>query len=95
MSCGVGRRRGSDPALLWLWCRPAVAAPIRPLAWEPPYAKEADQEIAKDKKKKPPFTEMFSTCSQETEKLLRLFRVEKKIILQNVEKGSDCPLTYF
>ena len=29
---------GSDPALLWLWCRPAAVAPIRPLAWEPPYA---------------------------------------------------------
>ena len=24
--------------LLWLWCRPAAAAPIRPLAWELPYA---------------------------------------------------------
>jgi len=24
--------------LLWLWCRPAATAPIRPLAWEPPYA---------------------------------------------------------
>ena len=36
MSCGVGRRRGSDLALLWLWYRPAAAAPIRPLAWEPP-----------------------------------------------------------
>ena len=24
-----------DPALLWLWCRPAAVAPIRPLAWEP------------------------------------------------------------
>ena len=23
---------------LWLWCRPASVAPIRPLAWEPPYA---------------------------------------------------------
>jgi len=32
---------GSDPALLWLWCRPAAAAPIRPLAWEPPYATSA------------------------------------------------------
>ena len=38
MSCGVGRRCGSDPALLWLWCRPAAAAPIRPIAWEPPCA---------------------------------------------------------
>ena len=27
-----------DPALLWLWCRPAAIAPIQPLAWEPPYA---------------------------------------------------------
>ena len=27
-----------DLALLWLWCRPAAAAPIQPLAWEPPYA---------------------------------------------------------
>ena len=27
-----------DPALLWLWCRPAAVAPIRPLAWEAPYA---------------------------------------------------------
>ena len=38
VSCGVGRRCGSDPVLLWLWCRPAAAAPIRPLVWEPPYA---------------------------------------------------------
>ena len=27
-----------DLALLWLWCRPAAAALIRPLAWELPYA---------------------------------------------------------
>jgi len=27
-----------DLTLLWLWHRPAVVAPIRPLAWEPPYA---------------------------------------------------------
>ena len=26
-----------DPALLWLRCRPAAVAPIRPLAWELPY----------------------------------------------------------
>ena len=26
MSCGVGHRLGSDPALLWLWCRPAATA---------------------------------------------------------------------
>ena len=38
MSCGVGHRLGLDPALLWLWCRPAATALMRPLAWEPPYA---------------------------------------------------------
>ena len=36
VSCGVGHRRGLVPALLW--CRPAAAAPVRPLPWEPPYA---------------------------------------------------------
>ena len=58
MSCGVGCRRGSDPALLWLWRRPVATAPTQPLAWEPPYAAGAAQEIAtttkrqKTKKKK-------------------------------------------
>ena len=28
-----------DPVLLWLWCRLAAVALIRPLAWKPPYAK--------------------------------------------------------
>ena len=32
---------GSDPALLWLWHRPAAVALIQPLAWESPYAKGA------------------------------------------------------
>ena len=32
VSCGVDRRHGSDPQLLWLWCRPEAIAPIRPLA---------------------------------------------------------------
>ena len=55
MSCGVGRRCGSDPVLLWLWQRPAAVAPIKPLAWEPPYAVAAALEKAKrppQKKKK-------------------------------------------
>ena len=40
MSCGVHYRRGLDLVWLWLWlwCRPAAIAPIRPLAWELPYA---------------------------------------------------------
>ena len=51
MSCGVGRRRGSDPALLWLWHRSVAAAQIGPLAWEPPYAAGAALENAKRLKK--------------------------------------------
>ena len=50
MSCGVGLTHGSDLALLWR--RLAAAAPIRPLAWEPPHAVGAALKIQKDKKKK-------------------------------------------
>ena len=50
MSCGVGHRRSLDPALLWLWRRPAATAPIRPLAWEPPYAVGVALEKAKRQK---------------------------------------------
>ena len=37
---------------LWLWHRPLATALIRPLAWEPPYAAGAAQEIEKKKKRK-------------------------------------------
>ena len=52
MSCGVGHRCGLDLALLWLWCRLAATALIRPLAWEPPHAAGADLEKDKKTKKK-------------------------------------------
>ena len=52
MSCGVGRRHGSDPARLWLWCRLVATARIRPLAWEPSYVVGAALEKTKLKKKK-------------------------------------------
>ena len=51
MSCGAGCRCGSDPALLWLWCRPAATAPIGPLAGELPYAAGAALEKAKSRRK--------------------------------------------
>ena len=38
MSCDVGRRRGLDATLLWLWRSLAAVAPIQPLAWELLYA---------------------------------------------------------
>ena len=52
MSCGVGRRCGLDPAVLWLWHRLEATAPTGTLAWEPPYATGAALEKAKKKKKK-------------------------------------------
>ena len=51
MSCGVGCRLSSDPALLWLWYRPAAASLIRSLAWELPYAVGAALKSKKKKKK--------------------------------------------
>ena len=38
VSCGLGHRRGSDPVLLWLWCRLETETQIKPLAWELPFA---------------------------------------------------------
>ena len=47
MSCGVGRRHGSDLMLLRLWHRLVAAALIIPLAWEPPHAMGAATEKTK------------------------------------------------
>ena len=52
MSYDVGHRRGLDLALLWLWCRLPGVGPIRPLAWEPPYALDVALKTKKAKKKK-------------------------------------------
>ena len=52
VSCGVGCRRGSDPALLWILRRSAATAPVRPLAWEPPCAAGAALDNAKRQKMK-------------------------------------------
>ena len=51
MSYGVGCKPGLDLALLWLWCRPEAVAPIRSLAWEPPYATRAALKSKKEKEK--------------------------------------------
>ena len=52
----AARSCGLDPKLLWLWCRPATAAPIQPPAWEPPYAVGADLKSKKKKGTKDPDT---------------------------------------
>ena len=53
----VGHRHSSDPPLLWLWCRLADAAPIRPLSWEFSYAAGATLKRKKKKKKSDSETE--------------------------------------
>ena len=40
--------------MLWLWRRPVATAPIRLLAWEPPYAAGAALEKTEKKRKKKP-----------------------------------------
>ena len=49
MTCGVGRRHGSDPELLWLWRRLVATDLISHLAWEPPCA--VGMALEKTKKK--------------------------------------------
>ena len=43
--------------MLWLWHSLLAMVPIRPLAWEPPYAAGGAKEMAKKKKKKKKKTE--------------------------------------
>ena len=80
MSCGVDRRLGSDPVLLWLWCRLVATAPIRPLAWEPTYAmgsalkKGKKTKRQKDKKKK--------KTSSENETFSRSFQIGQIVAIQ-------------
>ena len=58
MSSGVGRRRGRDSELQWLWCRLAATTLIQPLAWELPYAAG----VALKKKKKTDFLQSCLFC---------------------------------
>ena len=53
MSCAVGTRRGSVPALLRLWRRPPAIAPIPPLAWELTYATGAALKEKKERNRRP------------------------------------------
>ena len=98
MSCEVGCRRGSDPAL-WLWRRLACVAPIQPLAWEPPYAAGAAQEIAttttttknkktKDKKKRQP-TEWEKNFSKDTKNKNNNTKIYKQLIQCNNKKTNN------
>ena len=67
MSYGVGRKSGLDPALLWLWHRPAATALIGPLAWGPPYAVSAALKRQKQNKRQHFFT--YSLAAQDAPSL--------------------------
>ena len=73
MSCGGDRRRGPDLVLLWLWCRPAATAPIRPLAWEPSYAVDAAIKRQKTKTEKKTRTRKRKHKQRKREKRLRMW----------------------
>ena len=73
-----------DRALLWLWCRLAATAPIRPLAWEPPYAVGAALKGRKKKRKKKNVS--FSA-------LMWHFRLE--LTLRSIFQGLQEPLLNF
>ena len=49
-----------DPAVLWLWCRLAATALIKPPAWEPPYA--ADAALKRKERANLPFSLPPSSC---------------------------------
>jgi len=74
LSCGVGHRCHSDPALLWLWCRLAAAAPTQPLAWEFPYATGAALKSKKKKKRIYMYAAIMPALCNLTNLLLPCFR---------------------
>ena len=72
MSCGVGRRCGSDLVWLWLWRRTTPTALIRPLAWEPPYATGAALKANKQ------------TMTKKTQNLVDRLMIDSKILKWNL-----------
>ena len=94
MSCGVGRRHGSDPTLLWLWCRPAAVALIQPLAWELPYAtgvalKEKKRKYGSQDKEKPGEREQGKGEKQTKTRLAMTAQMQKKETEGNEERWGE------
>ena len=77
VSCGVGCRRVLDPMWLWLWCRPAAAAPTGPLAWELPYAAGAalKRKAKKQNKTKPKKTLKIQKTKKTKNKKTQLLKI--------------------
>ena len=90
MSCGIGRRFGSDLTLLWLWlwCRLAAAAPIQPLAWEIPYATGAALKRKSKKKKKKEFEDGNSKALNQAGAMPRSHAREAGLPVGSAETGG-------
>ena len=69
--------------LLWLWRKPAAIAPIRPLAWEHPYATSAGPKKQKTNKQK---TESFLFLKPNFVYEIQIHRVDLK---QNKNKKQQ------
>ena len=81
MSCGIGRRCDLDPAVLWLWRRPAATALIRSLAWDPPYAAGVALEKTKKKKEKEKNTMNFFAEQKLTHRLIKIYGYQRGQVL--------------
>ena len=81
LPCGVGCRCGSDLALLWLWRRPVATAPIRPLGWEPLYAKGA---ALKRQKKKKDDQEIMKTMGKSETNTQRNLQATDKLLVTEI-----------
>ena len=81
-----------DPALLWLWHRPAAVAPTEPLAWEPPYAVGAA--LTSQKKKKERERERKKERTKERTKERNLSRKCKDPALSQLRRSQFFHLAF-
>ena len=90
LSCGAGCRCSSDPALLWLWHRPAATALIQPLFWESPYAtgvalkRQKTKTKTKTKKKKENISRKRAKLLQGSSPLLLSSVIALYCLLSNI-----------
>ena len=90
MNSGVGCRHSSDPALLWLWCRPAATALIRPLVWEPPYATgAATPTTATTKPKDVLLSISFSLSVREGKESIHQYSISRGIYQRERKAAKD------
>ena len=69
-----------DLVLLWLWCKPAAAAPIQPVAWELRICRRCDhrKEEEEVKKKEQSLRHLWDNNKTPTTLAIRIREREKK-----------------